>query len=42
MTPEELAGRTHGIAKVDLLTDALLGGGGGAGRWRWCGARSGS
>ena len=28
MTPEELAGRTHGIAKVDLITDALLNGGG--------------
>ena len=28
MTPEELAGRTHGIAKVDLITDALLTGGG--------------
>ena len=31
MTPEELAGRTHGIAKVDLITDALLNGGGGPG-----------
>ena len=28
MTPEELAGRTHGTAKVDLITDALLNGGG--------------
>ena len=28
MTPEELGGRTHGIAKVDLITDALLTGGG--------------
>ena len=28
MTPEELAGRTHGMAKVDLITDALLSGGG--------------
>ena len=29
MSPEELAGRTHGIAKVDLITDALLNGGAG-------------
>ncbi len=27
MTPEELGGRTHGMAKVDLITDALLDGG---------------
>ena len=28
MTREELGGRTHGITKVDLITDALLTGGG--------------
>ncbi len=30
MTREELGGRTHGMAKVDLITDALLAGGGGS------------
>ncbi len=29
MSTEELGGRTHGQAKVDLVTDALLGGGAG-------------